>query len=83
MRQRAGITPSRGVLQNELAVLEFIHCVVEAMDRYFGNVCELDIMFHIEKAHFLLDEMLLNGCILDTNRANILAPLHLLDKAAG
>lgn len=25
-------------LQNELAILEFIHCVVETMDRYFGNV---------------------------------------------
>ena len=57
--------------ENELAIMEFIHCVVETMDRYFGNVCELDIMFHIEKAHFLLDEMLLNGSILDTNRSNI------------
>jgi hypothetical protein len=25
-------------MQNELAILEFIHCVVETMDRYFGNV---------------------------------------------
>jgi len=25
-------------VQNELAILEFIHCVVETMDRYFGNV---------------------------------------------
>ena len=37
------------VSKNELAIMEFIHCVVETMDRYFGNVCELDIMFHIEK----------------------------------
>ena len=26
------------IFQNELAILEFIHCVVETMDRYFGNV---------------------------------------------
>lgn len=25
-------------LQNELAILEFIHLLVETMDRHFGNV---------------------------------------------
>jgi AP-4 complex subunit sigma-1 len=34
--------------ENELAILEFIHCLVEAMDRWFGNVCELDIMFSLD-----------------------------------
>ena len=36
------------VLQNELAILEFIHCLVETLDRYFSNVCELDLMFNLE-----------------------------------
>eukprot|EP00249_Psilotum_nudum_P022478 c28531_g1_i5 orf=83-394(-) len=27
--------------ENELAILEFIHCLVETMDRYFGNVVSL------------------------------------------
>lgn len=35
-------------LQNELAILEFIHCLVETLDRYFSNVCELDLMFNLE-----------------------------------
>jgi len=26
------------MLQNELAILEFIHLLVETMDRHFGNV---------------------------------------------
>lgn len=30
--------------QNELGVLEFIHCFVEVLDKHFGQVCELDIM---------------------------------------
>lgn len=34
--------------QNELAILEFIHCIVETLDRYFSNVCELDIMYNLE-----------------------------------
>ena len=36
------------VMQNELAILEFIHCLVETLDRFFMNVCELDLMFNIE-----------------------------------
>ena len=29
--------------QNELAILEFIHSLVETMDKYFESVCELDV----------------------------------------
>ena len=43
--------------ENELGILEFIHALVETLDKYFENVCELDIMFNLEKAHFILDEM--------------------------
>ena len=46
---------------NELSYLEFIHNMVETLDKYFENVCELDIMFNIEKAHFIIDEMVMNG----------------------
>ena len=27
-----------------LGILELIHCIVETLDGYFQNVCELDIM---------------------------------------
>ena len=33
------------------------------------------------QAHFILDEMVMNGAIIETNKNNILAPVHLLDKA--
>ncbi|KAJ6742766.1 ADAPTOR COMPLEXES SMALL SUBUNIT FAMILY [Salix viminalis] len=64
------------------AILEFIHLLVETMDRHFGNVCELDIMFHLEKAHFMLEEMVMNGCIVETSKANILSPIQLMDKTS-
>ena len=38
-------------------------------------------MFNLEKAHFILDEMVMNGCIIETNKTNVLAPVQLLDKA--
>jgi AP-4 complex subunit sigma-1 len=58
--------------ENELAIYEFIHCAVETLDRHFGNVCELDIMFHLEKAHYVLDEMVANGAVLETNKEIVL-----------
>eukprot|EP01024_Parvocaulis_polyphysoides_P025961 TRINITY_DN2364_c0_g2_i1.p2 TRINITY_DN2364_c0_g2~~TRINITY_DN2364_c0_g2_i1.p2 ORF type:complete len:157 (+),score=18.79 TRINITY_DN2364_c0_g2_i1:36-473(+) len=64
--------------ENELGMLEFIHCLVETLDRFFGNVCELDIMFHLEKVHFILEEMVGNGSIVDTNMVNILTPVQQL-----
>ena len=70
------------MLQNELAILEFIHSLVETMDKYFESVCELDIMFHIEKAHYIVNEMVSNGVIVDNNKVNILRPLQLMDQIA-
>ena len=34
---------------NELLVLETIHHFVEVLDKYFGNVCELDLIFNFHK----------------------------------
>ena len=66
---------------NELSVLEFIHNMVETLDKYFENVCELDIMFNLEKAHFIIDEMVMSGCIVETNKANILNPVLAIIKS--
>eukprot|EP00474_Spongospora_subterranea_P006235 CRZ06693.1 hypothetical protein [Spongospora subterranea] len=73
-----GLEDQPGV--NELSMLEFIHTLVETLDQYFENVCELDIMFNIEKAHFILDEMVMNGEIIETNRLLVLEPIRLLEK---
>lgn len=37
-------------------------------------------MYNIEKAHYILDEMVLNGFIVDANRTNILQSIRDLDK---
>ena len=87
---------------NELSLLEFIHNMVETLDKYFENVCELDvsrddaaifphtvltfacaqIMFNIEKAHFIIDEMVMSGYIVETNKTNILNPVVTVVKAS-
>lgn len=37
---------------NELAYLEAIHFFVEVLDQFFGNVCELDLVFNFYKVRF-------------------------------
>jgi AP-4 complex subunit sigma-1 len=68
--------------ENEISTLEFIHTLVETLDKYFENVCELDIMFNLERAHFILNEMVMNGHITETNKNNILKPIRVMDKFA-
>lgn len=39
---------------NELAYLEAIHFFVEVLDAFFGNVCELDLVFNFYKVSALV-----------------------------
>jgi AP-3 complex subunit sigma len=40
---------------------------VESLDKCFENVCELDIIFHCDKVHYILDEIIMGGMVLETN----------------
>lgn len=42
---------------NELITLETIHRLVETLDRFYGNVCELDLIFSFEEAYAVVDEI--------------------------
>ena len=42
------------------------------MDRSFENVCELDLIFHSDKCHYVLDEIIIGGLVLDTSITNIM-----------
>ncbi|KEG02113.1 hypothetical protein YYE_02852 [Plasmodium vinckei vinckei] len=57
---------------NELITLEIIHHYVEVLDKYFGNVCELDLIFNFHKAYYLLDEILVSGELQESSKKIIL-----------
>ena len=57
---------------NELYTLDAIHLFVETLDKYFGNVCELDLIFNFHRAYFLLDEMMLGGELQDSCKKDVL-----------
>lgn len=62
---------------NELVALELIHLIVETLDAYFGNVCELDLVFNFMKVYQVLDEVIVGGEIIETSKARI---LHRVDE---
>ena len=39
---------------------------VEALDRLFENVCELDLIFNFETLHAALGEMVVGGVVVET-----------------
>lgn len=45
---------------------------VETLDRCFENVCELDLIFHVDKVHNILQEICIGGMVLETNMSEIL-----------
>ncbi|XP_070504266.1 AP-1 complex subunit sigma-2-like isoform X2 [Chironomus tepperi] len=64
---------------NVLLTLEIIHRYVELLDKYFGSVCELDIIFNFEKAYFILDELLVGGEIQETSKKDVLKAIAAQD----
>ena len=61
---------------NELASLELIHLFVETLDKYFGSVCELDVVYNFYKVYSVLDELLVGGEVVETSKINILKKLR-------
>ncbi|PKU32290.1 hypothetical protein llap_17407 [Limosa lapponica baueri] len=59
---------------------------VETLDKCFENVCELDLIFHMDKVHHILQEVVIGGMVLETNMNEIVAQVEAqskLEKAEG
>lgn len=57
---------------NELIILEQIHRLVEIYDKWFVNVCELDIIFGFQAAYTMVDEVFLGGEMVETSNRSVL-----------
>ena len=68
------------VTDNELAYLEAIHLLVEVLDAFFGNVCELDLVFNFHKVYIVVDEIFLAGEIQETSKHVLLNRLATYEK---
>ncbi|AEO71865.1 uncharacterized protein THITE_2171724 [Thermothielavioides terrestris NRRL 8126] len=59
--------------ESPLALIDLIQVYVEALDRLFENVCELDLIFNFETLHATLGEMIVGGVVVETNMDRIVA----------
>ncbi|CAK5055286.1 Clat_adaptor_s domain-containing protein [Meloidogyne graminicola] len=66
--------------ESELGILDLIQVFVETLDRCFENVCELDMIFHVNKVHNILNEIVMGGMVLETNMNEILLRVQEQDK---
>lgn len=57
--------------ESELGMLDLIQVLVEALDQKFGNVCELDLIFHSTEAQWVLDEIICGGLVAETSLKEI------------
>ena len=66
--------------ESELGILDLIQVFVEALDKCFENVCELDLIFHMDKVHYILQEVVMGGMVLETNMNEIVAQIEAQNK---
>ncbi|EPY31228.1 AP-3 complex subunit sigma [Strigomonas culicis] len=67
--------------ESHLAILDLMQVYVEVLDRLFESVCELDLVFHAEKARQALQEMLMGGgLVLETGRSEIMKHLDAMQQ---
>lgn len=57
--------------ESPLALLDLIQVFVEALDRLFENVCELDLIFNFETLHATLAEMIVGGVVVETDLGKV------------
>ena len=59
---------------------------METLDRCFENVCELDLIFHVDKVHYILQEIVMGGMVLETNMNEVIQRIedqNKLEKVCG
>ncbi|KAL4821905.1 clathrin adaptor complex small chain-domain-containing protein [Aspergillus spinulosporus] len=69
--------------ESPLALIDLIQVFVEALDRIFENVCELDLIFGFETMHAVLSEMIVGGVVVETNIDKIVAGVQSQEGSLG
>jgi AP-3 complex subunit sigma len=72
--------------KSELGILNLIQVFVETLDKCFENVCELDLIFHMDKVHYILQKVVMCGMMLAINMNEIMSQIEAqkkLEKSEG
>lgn len=66
--------------ESELGILDMIQVFVEALDKCFSNVCELDLVYGWETVETVLEDLIQGGIVLETNAQKV---IDAVDSANG
>ena len=62
--------------------MDLIQVFVEALDRLFENVCELDLIFNFETLHAVLGEMIVGGVVIETGLERVVEGVRAQGRVA-
>lgn len=68
--------------ESELAILDLIQTFVEALDRCFTEVNELDLIFNWQTLESILEEVIQGGMVIETDISKIVGSVDDLNKAS-
>ncbi|KAK0948051.1 Sigma-adaptin 3A [Friedmanniomyces endolithicus] len=68
--------------ESPLALLDLVQVYVEALDRLFENVCELDLIFSFETLHAVLAEMIVGGVVVETGLEKVVEGVRAQGRVA-
>lgn len=68
--------------ESELAILDLIQTFVEALDRCFTEVNELDLIFNWQTLQSVLEEIIQGGMVIETNVNKIVSTVDDLNRAS-
>ncbi|KAI9023258.1 AP complex, mu/sigma subunit [Hyaloraphidium curvatum] len=69
--------------ESELGILDLIQVFVETLDRTFENVCELDLIFSFTEVHYILNEVIAGGLVVNMISSSLSQQIQAHQKAAG
>ncbi|CDO96106.1 unnamed protein product [Kluyveromyces dobzhanskii CBS 2104] len=67
--------------ESELAILDLIQTFVEALDKCFAEVNELDLIFNWQTLESVLEEIIQGGLVIETNVRKIVSAVDGLNNA--
>ncbi|KAJ2560020.1 Sigma-adaptin 3A [Coemansia sp. RSA 1933] len=68
--------------ESELGIYDLIQVFVEALDRAFENVSELDVIFNFDQVHYILSEIVTAGMVSEVNLTEISRAVNEAKKLA-
>ncbi|TBU03028.1 small subunit of clathrin adaptor complex [Hamiltosporidium tvaerminnensis] len=66
--------------ENLFYISNAMNTFVIVLDKYFKRVCELNLIYSFDKVHYLLDNYICNGKVIETDEITILNKMNIFQE---